>query len=99
MKETRDELKALGEELQPTAEDVARLDGSLEAQQDTPSAYPLLRELGVPSAEEVLHLQRSVVEALDKDPPAARELRRRVLIVGSVVALVALAAGALALLT
>ncbi len=75
------------------------LDGSLEPEQEAPEAYPLLAELGGPTDADVQHLQRSVVDALTRDPPAARA-RRRGLAIGVVAgaALAAVVAGAFALL-
>lgn len=75
------------------------LDGSLESEQEAPEAYPLLAELGGPTDADVQHLQRSVVDALTRDPPEARA-RRRTLVLGLVAAaaLAAVVAGAVALL-
>ena len=52
-------------------------DGSLEREEDMSESYALLSTLASPTPEQVRALNRSVADALDVFPPAAREASRR----------------------
>ena len=67
-----DPLTALEEALSPTPDEVAALiEGSLEADRETPESYALLSQLPSPSVAEVKALKEVVIVSMDR-PPATR---------------------------